>query len=171
MTKRKYNIEGLTREEVRRLLDYDLNTGHFTWKVKTSNRVKVGDIAGVKGTNGYVFLSINNHKLYAHRVVWFYVYGEWPKEFIDHVNGIRDDNRLVNLRLASASQNASNGVLRSTNKSGFRGVSWSKEKKKWVSRIVKNRKQHVLGYFERKEDAHYAYVEAARPLHGQFAAS
>lgn len=168
MTKRRYSGEELVRDRVRELLNYDPKTGEFTWKVRTSNRVKVGDVAGVKGINGYIFLSIENTKVLAHRVAWFYVYGKWPPEFIDHINGVRDDNRLDNLRLASASQNTSNGVLRSTNTSGYRGVSWSKEKKKWVARIVKNHKQHVLGYFRTKEDAHIAYLEAARELHGDF---
>lgn len=168
MAKRKYNEEGLTRDRVRELLNYDPKTGKFTWRVRTSNRIKVGDVAGVKGLNGYIFLSIDNHKLLAHRVVWYYVHGKWPPECIDHINGVRDDNRLENLRLATVSQNATNGVLRATNTSGYRGVSWSKAKQKWVASITKERKQMKLGYFKTKEDAHFAYLEAARQMHGDF---
>ena len=160
--------ELLTRDRVRELLSYDPKTGLFTWKVRTSNRVKVGDQAGVRAVNGYIHISMDNYKFPAHRVAWFYVYGEWPPQFIDHINGVRDDNRLENLRLATVSQNTTNGVLRATNTSGYRGVSWSKEKQKWIASITKDRKQVNLGYFKTKEDAHFAYLEAARQMHGDF---
>lgn len=168
---RKTSANGLTQDRVRELLDYDPLSGNFTWRKRTSNRIKVGEVAGVRAGNGYVYIALDNYRLLAHRVVWFYVHGEWPKEQLDHINRDRSDNRLANLRLASMSENACNGVLRSTNTSGFRGVSLDKRKtkKKWLAQIVKDGKQHSLGYFLTKEEAYDAYREAAQRLHGAFA--
>ena len=119
--------------------------------------------------NGYIYVTLHDYKLLAHRVAWFYVTGKWPEEQLDHINRDRRDNRLVNLRPASQSQNSCNGSLRSTNKSGYRGVSWEKRKRKWQARIVKDGKQYPLGYFDTKESAYDAYLEAAKRLHGEFA--
>ncbi len=166
---RKTNVDGLTLEQVREFLEYDPVSGLFKWRKRTSNRISVGDVAGVKAGNGYIYIALHDRRLLAHRVAWFYVTGKWPEEQLDHINRDRADNRLVNLRPASQSQNSCNGVLRSTNKSGYRGVSWEKRKKKWQARIVKDRKQYLLGYFATKESAYDAYLEAASRLHGEFA--
>lgn len=166
--KRKYSSDELTVEFIRDRLDYNPNNGEFKIRKKSGKKGVVGNKTGSKGKNGYVYLYLNNNVALAHRVAWVYVYGEWPNEQVDHINRDRSDNRISNLRLASQSQNSCNGSLRSTNKSGYRGVSWSKEKKKWVSRIVKDRKQYVLGYFDDKEKAYMAYLEAANRLHGGF---
>lgn len=162
--------KSLTLSRVREVLDYDPLTGIFTWRVRTSNRVQVGDQAGVVSDNGYIFLLVDNDKVLAHRLAWFYVYGVWPKNQIDHIDRNRASNALANLREATMSENAANGVLRSNNKSGYRGVSWDKRRSKWVARIVKEYKQHVLGYFVSKEDAYAAYLSAAREKQGAFAA-
>lgn len=168
---RKWNAEGLTQQRVRELLDYDPATGLFRWKKRTSNRVKIGDVAGVKGVNGYIYLAIDNYRLLAHRVVRLYVFGDWPRDQIDHINRDRSDNRLENLRLASVSDNACNGRLRSTNTSGFRGVSLIKKntKRPWLAQIVKDGRQYGLGYYATKEEAYDAYRRAAAELHGRFA--
>ena len=169
MTKRIRKIKGeksLTLQRVREALAYDLRTGVFTWRINRAG-AKIGDVAGGK-TNGYAMIRLDDCAVYGHRLAWFYVYGAWPDGQIDHINGNRSDNSWDNLRSASQSENSCNGVLRSTNTSGYRGVSWSKEKKKWVSRIVKDKKQYVIGYFSDKEEAYYAYLTAARELHGEF---
>jgi hypothetical protein len=127
-------------------------------------------VAGVLATNGYVYINIDGRPQLAHRLAWLYVNGEWPPDQVDHIDRVRSNNRIANLRSASTSDNACNGVLRFSNTSGYRGVSWSKEKKKWVARIVKDRKQHVLGYFTSKETAFDRYRAAARNLHGEFSA-
>lgn len=157
-------------ELVRDRLNYDPDTGLFTWR-KCFRSVHAGGRAGTKLATGYVHVSIDKVQILAHRLAWFYVYGVWPPEYVDHINGVRDDNRLSNLRLASHSQNSWNGALRPTNTSGYRGVSWVKSKKKWVARLVKHGKQHVIGYFDDKEQARLAYLEAAMRLHGEFARS
>ena len=169
--KRKTSHDGLTLDRVREFLEYDPPTGKFTWRKRTSNRIAVGGVAGVKAANGYTYITLDNYKLLAHRVAWLYVYGEWPEGQIDHINRDRSDNRLSNLRLASMSENVCNGTLRSTNTSGFRGVSLDKRKtkKKWLAQIVKDGKQHGLGYYATKEEAYDAYRRAAIELHGKFA--
>lgn len=170
MAKRYESEKQLKLEGVRGLLAYDPKTGVFTWRFGASN-VPAGSVAGSKNGSGYVLVRVKRCQVYAHRLAWFYVFGSWPKEQVDHINGKRGDNSIGNLRLASQSQNTCNGVLRSTNTSGYRGVSWSKDKNKWVARIVKDHKQHVLGYFASKEEAYYAYLAAARKLHGEFSRS
>lgn len=169
---RKYSLDGLTQERIRELLEYDPSSGILKWRKRTSNRVKVGGVAGVVGVNRYVYVAIDNRRLLAHRLIWLYVYGEWPTCQVDHLNRERSDNRLENLRLATESENACNGVLRSTNTSGFRGVSLDKRKtkKKWLAQIVKNGAQICIGYFATKEEAYDAYRQAAQELHGPFAA-
>lgn len=168
-TRVKNDLAKLPRYEVvRDLLHYNPETGIFTWR-KCFKNVHAGEKAGTKISIGYIILGVDNCRVFAHRLAWFYVYGVWPPEYVDHINGDRADNRLSNLRLASHSQNAWNGALRSTNTSGYRGVSWSKSKERWVARLFKNNKQHVIGYFKDKEEARRAYLEAAMRLHGEFA--
>jgi len=94
-----------------------------------------------------------------------YVYGVWPS-LIDHVNGMRADNRLANLRLATSGQNAQNKHgLQLSNTSGYRGVSWFPSRTKWVVKINVNGKQHHLGYYDDIVDAHQAYLDARLRLH------
>lgn len=168
---RLYNGESLALDRVREVLEYHPDTGHFTWRKRLSPSGGPGDIAGVKNTRGYILLSIDNVRVYAHRVAWFYVNGEWPKDQIDHINGERADNRWCNLREASSSENACNGRLRPSNKSGYTGVSWEKAKKRWVARAVKNGKQYVIGRFMTKEEANDARVAFVAKLYGDFAPS
>jgi hypothetical protein len=167
-TSQKFNGADVDVNRLREVLEYRPDTGEFFWRKRLSNRVKVGDRAGTKGANGYIYIRFDGYMLLAHRLAWLYVHKEYPSLAIDHINGERSDNRMLNLRLATISQNAMNGVLRNTNKSGYRGVSWDKGKNKWVARIVKDRKQHVLGRFPTKEAAYDAYLSAAETLHGEF---
>lgn len=161
----------LTHQKVRELLHYDPATGQFRWRVNVGRygRVLAGTVAGTKAKNGYVYIVIDRQRHLAHRLAWFYMNGEWPVQQIDHINNDRVDNAWSNLRPADQSENSCNGSLRTTNTSGYRGVSWSTEKRKWVASIVKNRKQFKLGYFSCKHEAYGAYCNAARKLHGEYA--
>jgi hypothetical protein len=88
---------------------------------------------------------------------------------IDHINGIRDDNRWINLRTATRQENCYNRGKQLNNKSGYKGVSWNNSRSKWVAQIVINGKKKHLGLFIAKEQAYYSYCEAAKKFHGEFA--
>ena len=143
----------LTAEYLRSVLHYDPETGIFTWRVSTSNRVKVGGITGCQNGLGYLHIQLQSRLYQAHRLAWLYMYGEWPEDQIDHINRIRTDNRIANLREVSHKQNGQNRSKRSDNKSGHPGVCWHKRDSKWVARIRHNYKHIHLGYFATLEEA------------------
>ena len=143
----------LTAEYLRSILNYNPETGIFTWKVRTSNSVKVGDVAGSLDGDGYLLIQLQRRKHLAHRLVWLYVYGEWPKLTIDHINRNKADNRITNLRDVSHKQNHQNASKSSRNTSGHPGVCWYKSCSKWQARIKHNYKHIHLGYFTTIEDA------------------
>lgn len=145
--------QGFTAEYLRSVLHYDPETGIFTWKVRTSNRINVGDATGCPNGDGYLLISVQSRLYQAHRLAWLYVYGEWPEDQIDHINRNRSDNRIANLRDVSHKQNGQNAGKYSHNTSGHTGVSWHKQSSKWRATIKHNQKKIHLGYFENLEDA------------------
>lgn len=159
----------LTHARLTQLLYYDPETGVFTRKTAPTNYVRVGDVAGYKNPAGYIMIMIDGEDHRAHRLVWLYMTGEWPKDEIDHINGIRDDNRFANLREATKAQNSRNCKTPKSNTSGFKGVYLHKNYNKWAARIRVNKKRKHLGYFDTPEEAYDAYVSAAEVLHGEFA--
>lgn len=154
----------LTAERLRELLSYDQETGVFTWRVQTNNRVKVGMVAGSLNGQGYVQLRVDGIRYAAHRLAWLYVHGEWPKHQIDHINGSKADNRIANLRDGTQSLNQQNRrTALSTNKTGFLGVASFKGK---FRALIYVKGKHVeLGSFETPERAHAVYIEAKRKYH------
>ena len=154
----------LTAEYLRSILDYDQETGIFTWKVSTSRRVKTGDVAGSQNGDGYLRIRLHNRLFLAHRLAWLYHFGEWPEDQIDHINRNRSDNRIYNLREVTNKQNQQNAGKRSDNKSGHPGVSWYKPYSKWRAQIMHNQKQIHLGYFSILEEA-IAARKAAEKLY------
>lgn len=161
------NKSKISQSRVRELLDYDPKTGIFIRKVRTSNRVKVGDIAGCQMANGYWAISLEGKKYYAHHLAWMFMTGEWPQRDIDHRNLIKNDNRWDNIRLATESENSGNTGVRSDNTSGFKGVHPKREK--WCSQIRRDGKRITLGSFDTPDQAHDAYRKAAFELFGEFA--
>ena len=156
----------LTVSRVRELLHYQPETGVFTWLFITSNRVKVGDVAGGFDAEGYRRISIDGHNYKAHRLAWLYVHGKWPVDQIDHIDCQKNNNRLCNLREATGSGNQQNQRAPGRgNTSGFLGVSWSVRAKKWKAQITVNGKKIYLGYFPAAELAHAAYLQAKEELH------
>ena len=140
----------ITRTRLTELLSYCSETGCFTWIAKTTkfSKVQIGDVAGTTSHHkGYVYIKIDGKQYAAHRLAWLYVYGELPKDQIDHINRNRSDNRIQNLRHANNAQNAINRKIRSDNKSGYRGVCFDKQKNKWRSYISLNGKLKTIGYF------------------------
>lgn len=160
----------ISHEKVRELLEYDPDTGQLFWR-KNHGRAKAGVLAGDRTRSGYIRLSFGGRKHYAQRVIWLWVHGEWPPNDIDHINGIKSDNRLHNLRCATRSQNVANTDTRSTNTSGRKGVSWNRATGKWQAEIRIAGDRKYLGVFDDIEDAAAAYNEAAVERFGDFARS
>lgn len=154
----------LTADYLRSILHYSPETGIFTRKVSTSNRVKVGDVAGSQDGHGYLNIRVCSRKYQAHRLAWLYVYGEWPEDQLDHINRNRSDNRIANLREVTNKQNHQNRSKPSNNTSGHPGVSWYKQNSKWVAHIMHNYKLIHLGYFTDVEEA-VAARKAAEKLY------
>ena len=156
----------LSHDEVLSILDYDQETGLFKWKKARHGR-QIGKIAGTKTHNGYIQICITTDKArayLAHRIAWLYVYGEFPSMAIDHINGIKTDNRIVNLRLATTFQNAHNlRKHKSRSKSGLLGV--CTEGNRYRARIRVHGKDITIGSFSTPEEAHNAYLEAKRKHH------
>lgn len=147
---------------------YFPKTGEFfrLFRMHTKNARR---LAGYVNNNSYRMIEHNRRATGAHRWAWKLMTGEWPAGQIDHINGVRDDNRWSNLRLATPAQNAQNCGKRAENKSGFKGVSWDKTAEKWVAQISINGKSKRIGRFKTPEEAHAAYVAAAKALYGEFA--
>ena len=154
----------LTAEYLRSILHYEPETGIFTRKVRTASRVKVGDVAGSPDGHGYLLIQLQSRKYKAHRLAWLYIRGSWPTDQIDHINRIRTDNRIANLRDVSHKQNGQNASKPSNNTSGHPGVSWHKQRSKWQVKIMHNQKQIHLGLFESLEEA-VAARKAAEKLY------
>ena len=158
----------ITQQELQERFDY--KDGNLIYKIKVAQRVKIGDIAGRLNSRGYIHIGINNKYYQAHRLVWVYHNADIPFGLeIDHINGVKNDNRISNLRLATRSENACNTVKRKDNTSGYKGVSFYKYSNKWEARIIINGKQIYLGNFDTAELASEAYKSAADKHHKQFA--
>lgn len=157
--------------ELNSLLDYDPETGIFVWKKTLSIRAMAGSIAGSSAKNGYRKTSIRGREHYLHRLAWAMSHGAWPIGQIDHVNGVRSDNRICNLREASPSQNVMNSKTRRDNLSGVKGVYWVACRNKWSCRITRDGNTVFLGYFHTIEDARIARDQAAAIYHGAFSRS
>lgn len=162
----------LTAPRVRECLRYEASTGLLFWAVNKGSRARAGSQTSCKPRpDGYLQIHFDGAGYLAHRLIWLHAYGEWPAEQVDHINGKKDDNRLSNLRAASASQNQANVGTRSTNSCGFKGVYLHKASGLYHARIsLPNKKKQIsLGYFKTPQLAHAAYVGAAKLIHGEFA--
>ncbi len=155
----------ITQSELKKVLDYDPVTGDFTRMVANSNRIKVGDIAGFVNKGGYKQLMINKKTYYAHRLAWLYIYGEFPQNHIDHINGNKKDNRIANLRECTNIENHQNMASRKNSTSKYLGVCWSNYHNKWFAQISFNYQKKYLGLFENEEEAFAAYLKAKKELH------
>lgn len=159
----------ITRERLMEVLDYNQETGVFTWVKPTGYRAKAGDVAGAVGTIGYRHIKIEGKHYYAHRLAWFYVNGAWPSKQIDHIDGSRLNNAIANLREATNAQNNWNKRKQVNNKSGFKGVSWSSTAGKWWAQINREGRHYNLGYYDCPAEAAKAYQSAAERIHGDYA--
>jgi hypothetical protein len=147
---------------------FDYQDGQLIRKIGRIN--EVGSIAGCvhKGT-GYIHIKINAKAFKAHRLIFLYHYGYFP-EFVDHIDGNKQNNRIENLREANKQENSQNQKVRWTNSSGVKGVSWHKVNKKWKVALCKNYRSYYFGTYEDKELAELVSMEATDLLHENFSA-
>lgn len=160
--------EELTQERLKELLDYDPETGVFTWLVTNSTRNVAGNEAGCRA-DGKVYVGVDGRMYRAHRLAWLYVHGEFPSENLDHVNRDWQDNRIDNLRIASQEENMRNRGRQRNNTTGYKGVSFIRRDKRYQAKIQHSGKHQHLGYFTCPREAAHAYNKAAIQLHGEFA--
>lgn len=155
----------LTVSRLMERIYYDQETGIISWSSVQYKRL-VGSEAGTLDHYGYRSIRIDGVQYKAHRLAWFYVYGEWPADGIDHINGNKLDNRIVNLRVADKRTNGENKRSAHTNnKSGLLGVALRSDTGKYRATIRVNGKKIYLGNYCYAQDAHNAYIEAKRKLH------
>lgn len=162
----------LTAARLRELLHYDPETGVFTRKVRTAQMMRVGDIAGNPHENGYITVQLLGRTYRAHVLAWLYTHSAWPPEDVDHINRVRHDNRISNLRLASRSENLQNSGLSRRNTSRHKGVRRQvlsgEPTGRWQAFIYLHRRFTHLGIFSSVEDA-AAARKAAEALYHPFA--
>lgn len=144
------------------MLHYDDDTGVFTWKIRMSQSVRSGDKAGYMDDEGYWRIKIDGQLYGAHRLAIFYCFARYDELEVDHINGIRDDNRLVNLRSVTNHENNKNKALHKNNTSGVIGVGWRKARSCWQSTIMVNKKTLYLGNFHNFDDAVKARKDAEK---------
>lgn len=152
----------LNAEELRHLCEYDPDTGFFRWREKYSGRKK-GETCGHLHATGYVRMCVKLKTYPAHRLAWLYVHGVWPEGEVDHINHIKTDNRICNLRAVSKNYNQQNRWLPKAGKKYPLGV--SPEGYKFRARIRVSGKLHYLGAYYTIEEAHKAYLEGKKLLH------
>lgn len=157
--------------ELHKYLSYDPETGELRWKARTPEMFEDGGHtkehncaawnarhAGRQAltsasSNGYRHGAMCGKTLTAHRVAYAIMTGEWPPEQIDHINGVRDDNRWANLRAVNSAENKRNMQRSSRSSSGVTGVYWDKRRSVWHAHVTLNRRRRFLGYFDTIEDA------------------
>lgn len=152
-------------ESMKEFLDYNSDTGIFTWKIKPSMSTEAGATAGTKcKKTNYVKISFKDKLYKAHQMAWFFVYGKKPIGIIDHINGIRNDNRIANLREVTTRENCSNRIQHRNGK--LVGCYFRKDTRKWAAEITINNKKKALGCFFTEQEAHQEYLKARKELVG-----
>lgn len=159
-------ITGKQRQPDCSKLAYNPGTGAFVWAVARCRPHK-GSIAGWRAGSGYWVITLGGVKFYAHRLAWLISHGVWPAGDIDHINGKRSDNRLVNLRDVSHAENGQNRWHAASNKlsCSLLGVSRYSQNRRWRATIMVRGVYHHIGCFDTPERAHEAYLTAKARLH------
>jgi hypothetical protein len=161
------------------IVSYEKDTGIFTWKerpfhqfknshgMNIFNSQKSGLPIKSMNKDGYIQIRIYKNNYYGHRLAWFYVYGFWPKKHLDHINGIKNDNRICNLRECNDYENMQNlkKATKGNKSTGLIGSYYNKHAKLFYSRIKVKGKDIFLGYFKNALDVHNSYINAKRKYH------
>lgn len=159
-------IDKVSADRLREVALYHPGTGIFYATPARPASVRPGSMLGYLRKDGYWYIRIDGHQYLAHRLAWLYVYGDWPKHLIDHIDGNKSNNRIENLRDVPKHINQQN--IRTPYKSSSTntlGVVWNKRDKQWYAVITTNKKKRHIGMFKNKEDAAMAYLEAKRESH------
>lgn len=158
----------LTYEEVSELLEYrpEIGGSCLVWKKDVGNgKIKAGSAAGYTQKNGYVYVKIKRKLYRSHRLVWLLVTKNWPKDQLDHIDGVKTNNVIGNLRECNSHTNQQNRVKKYNSVTGYIGVAYDKERNKYLATIGYNGKRYNLGRFSTPEEAHVAYLEAKSKFH------
>jgi len=164
----------IIQEYLHSIMNYDPETGIFTWKWREDKPNNVNsafagkDMGSITGAD-YLQLTIDYKTYPAAVIAWIYMKGVWPNGKMDHKNRDTMDNRFDNLRDSTDSQNGYNKKIPENNTTGFKGVCYDKSRDKYIVYITADKKRHFIGRFDTPQDAHAAYCEAAKRLHGDFA--
>lgn len=161
-------LQGFSWAELNALFAYGPDTGLITRRVARSHNSLAGCVVGTVDGKGYLHVNVSDKFIRLHRLAWFLVHGEVPRS-LDHINNIKTDNRLVNLRPCNQKQNSGNIRPPKHNTSGVKGVSWNTRRGRWHAQIKIDGKQTYLGGFHDKEEAAAAYASAARLHFGDYA--
>ena len=159
----------INKEILREYFDYNPDTGVMTWIKNPKRGQKVLGKSFGNNCQGYLVGMFKRKTYRVHRLIWMWMTGEWPEKDIDHINGIRDDNRWVNFRLADDIQNQQNAKMPKTNTSGVKWVSWHKRDKRWLVNLKINGKNYCFCAFKDFELAELVATEARDKYHGNFA--
>lgn len=159
----------VTLSELHQMLDYDPLTGEFRWVCPPQNMINLKGLrAGSIYSNGYRYISINGVEYRSGRLAWLYYYGEEASGMVDHHNRDRSDDRILNLREATNSQNQANRPAPKNNTSGVKGVRYERDRGRWRASIEFNGKAKNLGRFSTKEEAIAARKSAEEKCFGEF---
>lgn len=150
----------MDQSRLKQLLSYDPLTGLFA-RVVSNRTDRVGATPGARNTKGHIQIRVDGVLYMAHRLAWLYVFGSFPENQLDHINGVKHDNRLVNLRHCSNKRNSENRKMSSRNTSGYRGVSYDKHLRKFKAYIGHNMESIHVGVFD-TVDAAAAAAKVAR---------
>ena len=175
-------IESLpSPEQLRQLLRYEPETGKLFWLPRgvdcfPSEGACKSWNTKYAGREAFTFISANGYPTghllgkarKAHRVIWAIVTGAWPTEFLDHINGVRSDNRFCNLREATMAENNRNRGPSRFNTSGYKGVRYDKKSNRWIAKIGYQNAPVYLGCFKTAEEAYDAYCEGSKRLYGEY---
>lgn len=152
----------MTHEECLKLFSYDKESGKLYWKIKPNDRTHVGTECGHIMNCGYKHISYKGKKYLAHRLIWFIQNAVWPEKQLDHINGLKLDNRLENLREVTNRMNANN--LKQHRQGHLVGSSFDKRRNKWQSYIKLDKVRKHLGYFQTQLEAHSTYINKCKEL-------
>jgi hypothetical protein len=162
-------VNDLSADYVRSILSYDPLSGDWRWIKTLSRRASAGKQAGAIRTDGRRAIRIDGRDYLAARLAWLIMTGEWPPFDIDHRDLNKGNDRWLNLRPATRSQNFFNKRLTKRNSSGFKGVSFDSARGQWFGELTANGKRILRGRFATAEEAAAAVSEARARAHGEFA--